>query len=133
MILAGAAIALAGAGVSASRRGATVSSLTHMPEHLGQCFQTRVKRAETRLEDDGKPVPQSGSAIEFADGHYNVSYDQLPAMDRSRPGDTVRLCVVALPGHCPPGDARGIRYRARNLRTGGTWQAADAEHMCGGA
>ena len=129
----GAAIAIVAASTAASRDHAMVSGLTHRREHPGQCFDTRVKRAETRLEDAGKPVPGSGSAVEFADGHYNVSYDQVPAMDRSRPGDPVRLCVLALPAHCPAGDTRGIRYRARNLRTGASWRAADAEHMCGGA
>ena len=112
---------------------AVVSSVTHRPEHLGQCFLTRVRRVETRLEDDGKSVHGSGSAIELTDGHYNDDYDQLPGIDRSRPGDPVRLCVIALPRHCPAGDTRGIRYLGRNLRTGLSWKAADAEHMCGGA
>ena len=110
-----------------------VSSVTHRPEHLGQCFLTRVRRVANRLEDNGKPVPDSGSAIELADGHYNDDYDQLPGIDRSRRGYRVRLCVIALPRHCPAGDTRGIRYLGRNLRTGLSWKAADAEHMCGGA
>lgn len=110
-----------------------VSGVTHQPEHVGQCFHTRVKLVATRLEDNGRPVPDSGSAIELTDGHYNESYDQLPGIDRSRPGDPVRLCVIALPHHCPPGDTRGILYRGRNLRTGLSWKANDAEHMCGGA
>ena len=112
---------------------AVISSVTHRPEHLGQCFQTRVRRVANRLEDNGQPVPGSGSAIELTDGHSNDDYDQLPGIDRSRTGDPVRLCVIALPRHCPPGDTRGIVYRGRNLRTGLTWKAADAEHMCGGA
>jgi len=110
-----------------------VSGATHRPEHVGQCFRTRVKRVTTRLEDNGRPVPDSGSAIELADGHDNESYEQLPGIDRSRPGDPIQLCVTALPRHCPRGDTRGILYRGRNLRTGLTWKAADAEHMCGGA
>ena len=125
------ALTLAGAALAGDRAG--WSDVTHRSEYRGECFTTRVKRVETRLEDNGRPVADSGSAIVLADGHYNVSYDQLPGIDRSRPGDPVRLCVVAVPSHCPAGDNRGITYRGRNLRTGLFWRAADAEHMCGGA
>ena len=120
---------------SAAQAGdlAAWSDVTHRSEYRGECFTTRVKRVETRLEDNGRPVAGSGSAIVLADGHYNVSYDQLPGIDRSRPGDPVRLCVVAVPRHCPAGDNRGITYRGKNLRTGLSWRAPDAEHMCGGA
>ncbi len=91
----GLALALAPAALAAPKM--MVSGVTPRPEHVGQCFLTRVKRVETRLEDNGRPVPDSGSAIELADGRYNVSYDQVSAMDRSRPGDPVRLCVVPCP------------------------------------
>ena len=110
-----------------------LSDVTHRREHVGQCFQTRVARVETRLEDNHGPVPGSGSQIEFTDGHVNVSYEQVSAIDHSKVGDPVRLCVVRLPTRCPPSDHRGISYRARNLRTGGRWALPDAEHMCGGA
>ena len=134
MRVAGAVLALALASSAAvAAPDAVISGLTHRREHAGECFLTRVKRVETRLEDDGRPVPDSGSAIELADGHYNVSYERVPAIDRSRRGDPVRLCVIGLPRRCPPGDTRGILYRGRNLRTGLSWRAADAEHMCGGA
>ena len=110
-----------------------LSDFTHRREHVGQCFHTRVARVETRLEDKDGPVASSGSQIELADGHVNVSYDQEPAIDHSKVGDPVRLCVARLPTRCPAGDHRGIIYRAQNLRTGGRWTLADAEHMCGGA
>jgi hypothetical protein len=126
-------VALALAGVAAASDRAARSDITHRTERVGQCFDTRVKHVETRLEDNGEPVEDSGSAIVLVDGHYNVSYEQLRGMDRSRPGDRVRLCVIAVPRHCPAGDNRGITYRGRNLRTGLSWRAMDAEHMCGGA
>jgi hypothetical protein len=131
-VLALALLALAATPATAAPRSA-VSDLTHKAEHVGQCFHTRVRRVENRLEDNGKAVADSGSAIVLDDGHYNVSYDQIPGIDRSRAGDPVRLCVTALPRHCPAGDRRGIAYHGRNLRTGLSWRAADAEHMCGGA
>ena len=125
------ALTLAGAALAGDR--AAWSDVTHRSEYRGECFSTRVKRVATRLEDNGRPVSDSGSAIVLADGHYNVSYDQLPGIDRSRPGDPVRLCVIAVPHHCPAGDNRGITYRGQNLRTGLSWRATDAEHFCGGA
>jgi hypothetical protein len=107
----------------------------NLPAHIGQCVTTEVKKVETRLMDGGtgQPVAGSGSAIEFANGGYQVSYDQVPAVDQSRPGDPVKLCLVSTPRHCPPGDNRGRTYRATNLRTGGSWTLPDSEHMCGGA
>ncbi len=96
---------------------------------------TRVKQVEHRLEDtnDGE-VNNSGSAVEFVDGHNVLDYEQIPTLDRSRPGDPVRLCVVHLPTHCPAGDTRGIRYRFTNLHSGRTAQRLlDSEHICGGA
>jgi hypothetical protein len=48
-------------------------------------------------------------------------------------GDPVRLCVIDLPGHCPPADDRGINFLAVNGRTGDRWEAGDSEHECGGA
>jgi hypothetical protein len=127
------AVAVAAAlAVRASPRS-IFSDVTHKREHVGQCFLTRVARVETRLGDNEGPVPGSGSQIELADGHVNVSYDQIPAIDHSKVGDPVRLCVSRLPTHCPPGDHRGITYRVKNLRTGGRWTLPDAEHMCGGA
>jgi hypothetical protein len=110
-----------------------ISVATHRPEFVGQCFATEVRKVETRLVDNGQEIPGSGSEIELADGHVNTDYDQLPGIDRSRPGDPVRLCVISLPRRCPKGDTRGIRYRGRNLRTGLGWVAMDSEHMCGGA
>jgi hypothetical protein len=51
----------------------------------------------------------------------------------SRPGDPVRLCLISIPQNCPPGNACGRSYRATNLRSGGTWAAADSEPSCGAA
>ena len=60
-----------------------------LPTKVGQCVDTTVKSVEERLEDGAtnKPVPGSGSAISFANGGYQVSYEQMPAVDASRAGD----------------------------------------------
>ena len=96
---------------------------------------TRVKEVTNRLVDGttNRPIPGSGSAIVYKNGGYQVSYDQIRAVDRSRRGDKVRLCLVSIPKHCPPGDNRGKIYRATNLRTHGVWTLPDSEHRCGGA
>jgi hypothetical protein len=100
-----------------------------LPTQVGQCAITSVKSVSTRLED----TPGSGSAVAFSNGGDQVSYEQVAEVDASRPGDPVRMCLVALPQDCPPGDNRGIQYKTTNLRTGQSWTLPDSEHGCGGA
>jgi len=104
-----------------------------LPRHVGDCVVTHVKAVETRLQDGDTPVAGSGSAIRFTNGGYQVSYETVPAVEASRPGDPVRMCLNSIPEGCPPGDDRGRNYRVTNLRTHGHWWLPDAEHMCGGA
>ena len=106
-----------------------------LPTHVGQCVKTTVKAVEARLMDGstGRPIAGSGSAIAFMNGGYQVSYDQVPAIDHSRRGDPVKMCLVSIPHDCPPGDNRGRSYQTTNLRTHGAWTLPDSEHMCGGA
>jgi hypothetical protein len=100
-----------------------------LPDYVGECVKTRIKSIETRLEG----VPDSGSAVTFANGGYQVSYDTVPAIVHSKAGDPVRMCLVSIPRHCPQGDNRGRFYRTTNLRTHKGWKLPDSEHMCGGA
>jgi hypothetical protein len=111
------------------------STFVHaQPARLGQCVITSVSRVETRLVDDAKkPVSGSGSAIEFANGGYQVSYEQVRAVDTSRRGDRVKMCLVSIPRDCPPGDERGRVYKVTNLRTRASWILPDSQHTCGGA
>jgi uncharacterized membrane protein len=106
-----------------------------LPTRVGQCVVTRVHAVTPRLEDGvtHQPIAGSGSAVEFANGGYQVSYDTVPAVEASRRGDKARMCLVSIPHHCPPHDVRGRVYRTTNLRTGGSWVLPDAEHRCGGA
>jgi hypothetical protein len=106
-----------------------------LPTRIGQCSRTAISRIGQRLEDasTGRPIPGSGSAVQFANGGYQVSYDEIPQIARSRPGDPVRICLVSVPRNCPPGDARGRVYKTTNLRTRQSWTLPDSEHMCGGA
>ena len=110
------------------------ASASRPPARIGDCADTRVEQVGSRLEEaDGRPVPESGSAIILENGVYGVSYDRVPEVDASRAGDPVRTCLVAIPEDCPPGDDRGREYRTTNRRTGQSWTLPDAQHMCGGA
>ena len=99
-----------------------------LPTEIGACSETTIKDIGYRLGD-----PDSGSAISYANGGGQVSYDTIPEIHRSRVGDPVRLCLVSIPEDCPPGDDRGKVYSATNLRTGESWEAPDSQHSCGGA
>jgi hypothetical protein len=89
---------------------------------------TAITKVGTRLD-----TPGSGSALSFENGGGQVGYDTVPAIDHSRAGDPVRMCLVSIPRHCPKGDDRGRVYRTTNFRTHQTWTMADSAHMCGGA
>ncbi len=106
-----------------------------LPQRVGLCVTTRIKAVETRLVDgaNNTPMAGSGSAVRFENGGYQVSYDTVPAIEHSRRGDPVRLCLIQIPRPCPPGDDRGRLYKTTNLRTHRSWTLRDAEHMCGGA
>jgi hypothetical protein len=105
------------------------SKSPHYFPKIGTCFETQVASIASRLEN----APDSGSAVSYTDGHYQVAYETSPAVQAFRVGDPVRLCVIDLPGHCPPADDRGINFLAVNGRTGDRWEAGDSEHKCGGA
>jgi hypothetical protein len=102
---------------------------------VGTCVRTTIAQVTQRLEDGGthRVIPDSGSAVQFANGLYQVSYDQVPAVNQSRRGDPVFVCLMILPDHCPPGDVRGKLYTTTNLRTQDSWTLPDSEHGCGGA
>jgi hypothetical protein len=100
-----------------------------LPTKVGECSTTKISQIGSRL--DG--VPGSGSAVSYANGGHQVSYDMIPGIQHSRAGDAIKLCLIELPTNCPPGDDRGKIYRATNLRTHATWEAPDTQHSCGGA
>ena len=106
-----------------------------LPPRVGPCTDTTIQEVTTRLVDaaTNHPILDSGSAVTFASGGYQVSYDTVAAITQSRPGDKVTMCLVKIPEHCPPGDDRGRVYKTTNLRTRQSWTLPDSEHSCGGA
>ncbi len=110
---------------------------TGLPPRVGQCTITKISKISTRFGGDLKKpeseLDDSGSAVNYADQGYQVSYSFVPALADSRVGDKVLLCLASIPTNCPPGDNRGRMYSATNLRTLGSWLLPDAQHTCGGA
>ncbi len=106
-----------------------------IPMIIGECVKTTILRIETRLIDasTGQEIQGSGSAIEYGNGIYGVSYETVVEIENSKVGDQVNLCLVSIPEDCPPGDDRGKVYKAVNLQTGESWSIPDSEHFCGGA
>ena len=106
-----------------------------LPTRVGACVVTTIELVETRLTDGAtnQPIAGSGSAVRFANGGYQVSYDTVPAIEELRKGDRVRMCFVSRPLNCPKGDDRGKIYNSTNLRTHKNWRLPDLEHSCGGA
>ncbi len=106
-----------------------------LPTRVGSCVTTQVESTSTRLTDalTNLPIANSGSAINYTDGGYQVSYDNESGIENSNVGDKIRLCLTYIPTDCPPGDDRGKIYKTTNLRTGVEWELPDAEHECGGA
>lgn len=80
---------------------------------------------------EGRPV--DGTSVGFANGVWQVSYDDEPAVRRSRLGDAAEVCLASIPRGCPPGDNRGRVYKVINLRTRSRWRLPDSSHSCGGA
>src|SRR5579871_2396017 len=97
------------------------------PGKVGQCVTTTVTSVGTRLGAAG-----TGSVISFANGVRQISYQTVASIDHSKPGDTVKLCLVQLPKNCPAGDDRGKVYTGQNQRTHESWRESDSEHACGG-
>lgn len=106
-----------------------------MPTRPGTCVATTISSIGTRLINGvtRRPIPGSGSAVQFANGGYQVSYDEVEAIRQSRVGDPVFFCLIWIPVGCPPGDNRGRVYTTTNRRTLESWTLPDAQHSCGGA
>ena len=68
------------------------------PRKIGVCSETFVKEINYRLASvDANevyiPVPGSGSSSTFTNGGYQVSYETVGAIHRSRRDDKVRMCL----------------------------------------
>jgi hypothetical protein len=102
-----------------------------LPKEILECGGSVITEIAGRLEGDKNF--SSGTSVFFKNGGSQVSYDKVDAIVKSKIGDHVLMCLVFIPSHCPPGDARGRQYTTTNLRTLESWTLPDSEHNCGGA
>jgi hypothetical protein len=93
---------------------------------LHSCVLTRISQLGSRLDSN----PESGSGVMYANGVVGVAYDIVRAIQLSRVGDPVRICLIAIAPGCPKGD--GETYSALNLRTHGKWTLPNNVHVCDG-
>jgi uncharacterized protein len=124
-------------GYRAELAGAASVAAGSLPTRVGQCAMTAIAAIGDRF---GNPLEPSngqdgdpGTGISFANGGDQVSYQREAAIERSRIGDPVRMCLIQIPQDCPPGDDRGKVYTTTNMRTGEAWSLPDSQHSCGGA
>ncbi|HMO27895.1 hypothetical protein [Enterovirga sp.] len=108
-----------------------------MPKRIGECVRTSIQSIGTRFSDKlvkpSSPGTDEGTSVVLRNGVVGISYQFVPEVGASRIGDRVITCLVSLPQDCPKGDERGKIYKTTNLRTHGSWQLPDSQHLCGGA
>ena len=70
---------------------ATPGRASDIPTAPGTCTWTRIQHLGHRLQSgsNGPEVPDSGSAVTYANGAYQVSYEELGAIHAARVGDVV--------------------------------------------
>ena len=105
------------------------------PTQVGKCADTFIQRTGNRFGESLTETQAEGigTSVNLTNGIYLVSYEYIVQVQRSRPGDKVKLCLLAIPEDCPPGDDRGRVYSLLNYRTNGYTEMPDSQHMCGGA
>jgi hypothetical protein len=94
-----------------------------LPTVVGQCSDTTIERIGPRLVGH----LESGIGVVYANGGTQVSYEVIAALQRSRRGDRVRLCLAASrrtarlatteagstgPRNCAPARAGWLRTRS---------------------
>jgi len=109
-----------------------------LPVTVGTCGQPTIASVGSRLVDGrtGKDMPGMGHSVRYSNGGVSVSYGadvSSKAIDGSRVGDRVLVCLVFIPQGCPAGDVRGRIYTVTNFRTMESWTLPDSAHRCGGA
>ena len=104
-----------------------------LPKEILGCGGSIITEIGGRLEGDKNF--SSGTSVGFKNGGWQVSYDKIEAIVKSKVGDHVLMCLVFIPNpkDCPPGDFRGRQYTTTNLRTLESWTLPDSQHNCGGA
>lgn len=106
-----------------------------MPLQVGDCARTTIKGLTDRF---GEPLEaggdeMSGSAVEFTNGGWQVSYGHEEGLGLSEIEDEVTTCLVSRIRDCPKDDDRGHTYVTFNESKRVFWVLTDTQHICGGA
>lgn len=105
-----------------------------MPAHMAECVGSTIAHLTDRF---GAPLEtadaDSGSAVIFANGGYQVSYDREDSLAISHIGDRVTICLFERPRDCPQGVDKGRVYLTINEDRQVFWLLPDNIHQCGGA
>ncbi len=103
------------------------------PTRVGQCSETFVALVRARLFNGvtGESIAGSGTSIQFTNGVYLHSHNNIATADASKPSDKVKMCLNSVPKNCPPGDNRGKFYKVVNYRTRGSFTMRDSNDPCG--
>jgi hypothetical protein len=99
-----------------------VMDLYGRPQRVGDC-------ADTKIEYIGKRIggaTGTRNVVRFLNG-LQLGYNSAPAIDRSRKGDLVRVCLVSIPSGCPKNYLGRALYSTTNLRTGRRWTLIDSD------
>lgn len=92
---------------------------------VGDCVRTRVETIG--------PLPGGAPVIRYADGVLQDYDGDMLGQIETRPGDPMRLCLVAFTRDCGTvfaDEQPGRTYAAGNLRTGAAWTAPDIRSSC---
>ncbi len=120
-------------------------SVDELPKKVGKCVDSFVDEKTTRFED-AVPGEAGGEVnISFANG-LGVYITDVPYLSpNDNPdkhlyhsqdfikGDKVKICLIAVPVECPPGDDRGKVYSVTNYKNKKSFKGIDSWHSCGGA
>ncbi len=92
---------------------------------IGDCVHTRI-------ESIG-PLPGGAPVIRYTDGVMQEYESDMLGQVETRPGDPIRLCLVAFTRDCGAvfeDEQPGRTYATGNLRTGAAWTSPDIRSSC---
>ena len=76
---------------------ATITPQDPLPTKILACGGSLIQSIGGRLEGDSDF--STGTGIEFTNGGYNVSYEKIVPIIKSKVGDHVMMCLVFIPNH----------------------------------
>ena len=107
-----------------------------LPVKVGDCSETTITHLTGywghKLHKRKQSIGE-GVSVQYSNKGGGYSLDDMPEIAASQVGDRVKMCLISIPTHCPPGDDRGRVYQTTNLRTNQSWSLPDDVHGCGGA